>query len=593
MPNGGEHYEQVGFCPRCSSDNITQRRRLHRRINWRCRVCNSLFERPRFQEAAVYSNTRYVSQHQVERVAARVNRRWGKRMQRRRKGKTFWTMLAILAMGLIVAYLYLAPNLPDQFRSTTLESAIIGLPVVEQMGNYPPESGKTTSRNKPDLGLTDAVNSTEVSPPSRELHGDRQVEPNLPLTLPHPLSNDRQEVPIRPATITIDQEEIANQPASTASEDAPRPIQLLEVTPVLPTQATATLEPTPIPTPTFLPPPNLRHLPEKELMLSLINQARTNAGLPSIELGDNIAAQLHAEDSLANCTSSHWGTDGLKPYMRYSVAGGYQSNGENGHGSDYCITSRDFYRPLGPLEQEVREAVAGWLNSSGHRRNILDMWHKKVNIGLAWDKYNFVAYQHFEGDYVEYAKLPSLEEGLLVIEGITKNGVRFLGARDLGVQVFFDPPPHPLARGQLSRTYCYSSGLQVASLREPLAGLAYWPTDSFTTTHSPCPDPYAVSASAPAPRSHREANAHWEEAYRTSNRMASQTIVVPWITASEWGAKGDQFSVTADLGRVISKHGNGVYTVVLWGKEGGEDLVISEYSIFYGVEPPDTYYSTE
>ena len=36
-----------------------------------------------------------------------------------------------------------------------------------------------------------------------------------------------------------------------------------------------------------------------------------------------------------------------------------------------------------------------WMGSPEHRDNILD--HKKVNIGLAWDKYNLKAVQHFEG----------------------------------------------------------------------------------------------------------------------------------------------------------------------------------------------------
>ena len=60
-------------------------------------------------------------------------------------------------------------------------------------------------------------------------------------------------------------------------------------------------------------------------MLELINSERTRAGIPPVTLGDNIAAQLHAESSLANCFSGHWGADGLKPYMRYSLGGVVQS----------------------------------------------------------------------------------------------------------------------------------------------------------------------------------------------------------------------------------------------------------------------------
>ena len=195
-------------------------------------------------------------------------------------------------------------------------------------------------------------------------------------------------------------------------------------------------------------------------MLELINDERVNVGLNPVVLGDNVAAQLHAEASLENCFSSHWGIDGLKPYMRYSLAGGYQSNGENGSGRDYCIKASDGYRANGSAEQEIRQAMEGWMDSPGHRDNILDPLHKKVNIGLAWDRYNFKAYQHFEGEYVEYAHPPLIENGVLRISGTVKNGVEFNDDfRDLGVQVYYDPPPHALTIGQVARTYCYDFGL--------------------------------------------------------------------------------------------------------------------------------------
>ena len=326
-------------------------------------------------------------------------------------------------------------------------------------------------------------------------------------------------------------------------------------------------------------------------MLELINAERIRAGLGAVTLGNNIAAQLHAESSLDNCFSGHWGIDGLKPYMRYSLAGGYQSNAENGSGLDYCIRAGDGYRANRSIREEIRETMQGLMGSPGHRRNILNKWHKKVNVGLAWDRYNFVAYQHFEGDYVEYDTLPSLENGTLTLAGETKNGAGFRSRRDLGVTVFFDPPPHSLTRGQLARTYCVSSGLRVAGLRERLTGGSYWTTNEYTTTMTMCPDPYDVPASAPGPRSPGEAHEFWQEAYTKSSLMPSRTVTVPWVDAEKFEASGNSFSIRADLRDITRKHGDGVYTVLVWGKSGGESLVISEYSIFYGTDPPDTYFS--
>ena len=195
----------------------------------------------------------------------------------------------------------------------------------------------------------------------------------------------------------------------------------------------------PVQTPAPLPPPDLRHHDTKLYMLELINSERTRAGVPPVTLGDNIAAQLHAESSLANCFSGHWGADGLKPYMRYSLAGGYQTNSENGSGSDYCIRASDRYRAFGNIEAEIREMMEGWMNSPGHRRNILGKWHRKVNIGLAWDRYNMVGYQHFEGGFVQYDQLPEIMNGTLSMSGSALNGLRFSRKEELGVANILRP----------------------------------------------------------------------------------------------------------------------------------------------------------
>ena len=355
---------------------------------------------------------------------------------------------------------------------------------------------------------------------------------------------------------------------------------------VVPTATPILIPSTTVPTP--LPPPHLRHLEEKSYMLELINVEREKVGAAPVILGDNVVAQLHTESSLENCFSSHWGVDGLKPYMRYSLAGGYQSNGENGSGSDYCITESsrspqgNRYRPIEDPRQEVRDAMERWMDSPGHRRNILDKWHKKVNIGLAWDRYNFAAVQHFEGDYVEYDQVPAIENGILIFSGTVKNGVAFENDRDLSVQIYFDPPPHPLTRGQVSRTYCYGNGQHVASLREPPSGdLLYFRHDVTSSTDVRlCPDPYDIPADAPPPRSRNEAQIFWQSAYDESQVREVQTISVSRVTAQHWTANGTGFSVRADLKDLLSKYGNGVYSLTIWGNIGSERMVVSKYSIF-------------
>ena len=272
--------------------------------------------------------------------------------------------------------------------------------------------------------------------------------------------------------------------------------------------------------------------------------------------------------------------------MRYSLNGGYQSNVENTSGDDYCIEESDGYPPIASVEQEIRDAMEGWMGNPDQRRNILDPSYKKVSIGLAWDRYNFNAVQHFEGYFVEYDRLPTIEHGALAVSGTVKNGVRFEKDQDLTVQIYFDPPPHALTRGQVIRTDCYRGGINVASLRSSASGGA---DDEYTTSHKPCPDPYDVPLDAPVPLSVEESQEIRRAVYRASQASERRSITASWITARWWNVDGASFEATADIDALLLQYGDGVYTVVVWGPLGGRQVPISRHSIFHGITPPETH----
>lgn len=351
----------------------------------------------------------------------------------------------------------------------------------------------------------------------------------------------------------------------------------------------------PTPTPPFTPTasptpsPGAALLSAQQYVVTLINSERVKAGLSEVVLGDNLAAQLHAEASLRDCISGHWGLDGLKPYMRYTLAGGTQYNAENASGLDYCIRSADGYSAHNGIRQESREAMGTLMESQGHRRNILDPLHRKVNVGLAWDSYNVVMIQQFEGDYIEFTATPTIASGILSMSGILTNGAEFVDIDDLYVQVYYDPPPHALTRGQASRTYCYDRGLQVGAIRRPLTDGSYWTRDSYPSETSPCPNPYDVPSMLPGARSVPEAHNLWRESYIEHQTMPSVSINVPWITASGWSVGQREFSVRADVGHLLAQNGAGVYTITLSATIGGEYAPVSDYSIFHGTDPPSGY----
>ena len=183
--------------------------------------------------------------------------------------------------------------------------------------------------------------------------------------------------------------------------------------------------------------------------------------------------------------------------------------------------------------------------------------------------------------------MPVIENERLSFSGSVKNGAKFDDKENLGILIFYDPPPGELTRGQIARTYCYDFGLPVAALRPPLNLGRRYIENRFSVTYSTCPDPYKVPKDAPAADSPSEATELWGEAYYTSEYQIEQEITGPWITSSNWTARDNLFSIGADIRQALVRYGSGVYTIVIKGNLDGEDTIISQYSIFHGITPPD------
>ena len=325
---------------------------------------------------------------------------------------------------------------------------------------------------------------------------------------------------------------------------------------------------------------------EKRYMLGLINAERRDAGLDPVALGNNPAAQIHADSMLEECFSGHWGVDGLLPYMRYTLAGGYQHNSENVSGLDYCVKAADNYRGV-IIRSDLLDAMDGLMDSPGHRANILDPHHSRVNIGLAWDDYNVMLVQHFEYGYVAFEQLPSIQNGVISFSGTTLNGAALTD--NLGIRLSYDPPPRDLTRGQLASSYCYDAGDTVALLVQPLPPGYKYTSYAYQETSQPCPDPYDVRPGVPAPMSVEQAHAAWNEAYTLASSLPYVTLTVPYYVADRWDTGGDAFAVSADIESLLGKYGPGVYTVWISGEAGGDQVTISSYSIFHGIGQPAGY----
>ena len=318
-----------------------------------------------------------------------------------------------------------------------------------------------------------------------------------------------------------------------------------------------------------------------DYMLHLINIERRKAGVDSVVLGTNRAAQMHANMMVKFCYTAHWGVDGLKPYMRYSLTGGYQTNAENVGAYQACYldtVANGMATSRGSIALAVHKFVIDFMSSTGHKATMLDKWNKKVNIGLAWDAHNITCSNQFEGDYVHFSKIPAIEDGHLSMIGRTRKEIVALDPPIFIALVTYDPPPHLLTIGQLDRTRSYSDGKIIGYIAPPNVG-------SITgVTQGICLSPYDL----PEDTVVAESSADVDTITRHLPLVCPEEVVTaPTLRADEWATGNDSFAIDADISSLLSKWGDGVYTVILVHAQGGVEF--SKYSIFYGVEPPAGY----
>ncbi len=349
--------------------------------------------------------------------------------------------------------------------------------------------------------------------------------------------------------------ELKATPHSTASRQEPN------------LTSTFTPAPTPRPTPslTLVSAELLKQ--RREHMLGLINEARSEYGYPPVILGSNSAAQQHPEAMLANNFTGHWGIDGLNPNMRYTLAGGTNYMGENVAGA--ILQAGVDYRPRN-AQTSLTKHHQGLMQSPGHRKNILNKWHKKVSLGIACNRFSCALVQNFEGDYVEFVEKPFISDSVLRFAGELKGNFQFHG----NVHIWYDQPPHPLTLGQLDATYSYLVGQEPATfLLEPApAGSFYSAADLRPTSYfwQAGTDPYTVDPDKPRRSS---------IPFRVGLPVP-RSKVVPWTVADTWEVDATSFRIEADISEVIEDLGPGEYTVLIWGANGGETVHLNNYSIF-------------
>lgn len=382
------------------------------------------------------------------------------------------------------------------------------------------------------------------------------------------------------------------------------PIPTPTVTPTwtpTPTPAvTPTVTPTPTPTQTPTPKATLESL--RSLLLKLINQERAGNNLSSVTLGNNPAAQKHAEEMLSQGYVSHWGIDGDKPYMRYTAYGGAGSEAENVFGVPYLVNEEPVtlldetgvpYLGNNPFtvnkEPEIllREAHEAFMSSPGHRAQILDKWHNKVNIGLAWNKTAIYVSEQFESAYIEFYKFPSVEtygnDRWTIVTSFKLNNFKLTN-----ILILFDPLPQPLTLGQLGATGCYGEGLPVALIPRPPEKGYYYAKNSVNITYKTCLEPLTQDRNTKAPQPPKTVNDAMAanaiaQLYKSITVTGTANVQLITASARALDKSSSNWTVVFNLEDTIKKHGPGVYTIRIQGEIDVDDSIetveLSNYSL--------------
>ncbi|HEU4423463.1 MAG TPA: CAP domain-containing protein [Pilimelia sp.] len=133
-----------------------------------------------------------------------------------------------------------------------------------------------------------------------------------------------------------------------------------------PTRPARTAQPKPGPTK-----PRSGTVAREDEVTALVNQRRASAGCGAVRTDERLrrAARGHSQDMADKNYFSHDSLDGRSPWDRAKAAGYAQPIGEN----------------IAKGQRTPAEVVKAWMDSPGHRRNMLNCDAKAIGVGLAYD----------------------------------------------------------------------------------------------------------------------------------------------------------------------------------------------------------------
>ena len=307
--------------------------------------------------------------------------------------------------------------------------------------------------------------------------------------------------------------------------------------------------------------------------LRKINEDRSRFNIPAVKLSNNTAAQLQAEDMLRSRLISHFTSDGMKPYMEYTVFGGKgyvaQNVGYDGFNNlqtsiinrceigVYICTPIDPIKSIDELEYNMMhyDSIFYW----SHRNNILDKHHTHVSIGMAYDKYSFAFVQNFENNYIEFDK-PMIKVNNLAYKmdkNYYKGNIEISGKvignnnRIDSIYVYYDERPTFLIYNQHKNDNTYDMGKLIAD----------------------------IVKQSPQLNQHNKQSSNYTLIRATKWWISTPSI---WEIGREESSQEQQQSIDIQFNISSLLKSEGVYTIVVYLSHNNYDpFPVTSYSIFF------------
>ncbi len=105
-------------------------------------------------------------------------------------------------------------------------------------------------------------------------------------------------------------------------------------------------------------------------VLRLVNVERAKVSCPAVRWEPRLAtaARLHSQDMAAKSYFSHTSLDGRSPWDRIRAQGYTEGSGEN----------------IAAGQRTPAAVMTSWMNSSGHRANILSCSNRALGVGIGY-----------------------------------------------------------------------------------------------------------------------------------------------------------------------------------------------------------------